>query len=483
MTLVDTQTRYSFYSLYYTLWKPSRNLQEMTAGSSIQEKQTATPADNSGLPVTNASLSYWHRTTRSFKYLNHNQHEPLPTTATYTIIGSGLSGALVAYNLLERGIDGHDILILEAREAVSGSTGRNAGHCRPDAFRNFSSYRSIHGSEQALKVVATEERNLHLLAGFIDDNHIQCDFHLTTTFDVCLGSDAVEDEEQNIKDFIDAGGDLAGLGVQCWYGSEAAAKSRTLGALAAYEWPAASLHPAKLVHWILTHIIQKGVQLWTHCPVTSVKCGADGKTQVQTTRGSVSSEKVVHCTNAYSGGILEQMTPDKLIPFAIQVASVIPPPAASGSNAFKNTMAIKENARMFYGFAQMPSDGAMVISVGRPAGKGIQAEDSHTTQVADEIVQRVSKILGTDKESWRHGEGLDATWTGLIAFTPDKMPYVGEIEGSAGQYICAGFNGHGMANIFSCAKGVVDVLSGRPWETTQLPECYQYTQQRLDKST
>ncbi|KAK8917711.1 putative oxidoreductase OrdL [Metarhizium anisopliae] len=448
---------------------------EMANGAPLQT------AVNPNLPPATASLSYWQRTTRAFKYLNHNQTNTPPASTTYAIIGSGLAGALVAYNLLERGVQGEEILILEAREAVSGSTGRNAGHVRPDAFRNFSGYQAFHGSEQALKIVATEETNLKRIAAFIRDKQIQCDFNLTTTFDVCLGPDAVEDEEKNIKDYLDAGGNLASLGVKCWYGDAAAEKSSCPGASAAYEWPAASIHPVKLVHWVLEHVIERGVRLWTHCPVDEIREDS-AKLGVQTSRGVISADKVVHCTNAFAGGILSQLTAERLTPFAVQVASVIPSSAASGDKTFKSTMALRENARMFYGFAQKPLDGTIIVSVGRPVGKGVQAEESHTPQVAEEIVQRISKLIGPDDEPQRSGEGLDTTWTGLIAFTPDKVPYIGEIDELPGQYICAGFNGHGMANIFTCAGGIAGLLLGRPWESTQLPECYRYSQARLSKS-
>ncbi|EFY85726.1 hypothetical protein J3458_013132 [Metarhizium acridum] len=433
------------------------------------------------LPPATASLSYWQRTTRAFKYLNHNQTNTLPTASTHVIIGSGLAGALVAYNLLERGVQGQEILVLEAREAVSGSTGRNAGHVRPDAFRNFSGYQAFHGSEQALKIVAAEEANLKLIAAFIREKQIQCDFNFTTTFDVCLGPDAVEDEEKNIKDYLDAGGNLASLGVKCWYGAAAEEKSLCSGASAAYEWPAASIHPVKLVHWLLEHVIDRGVQFWTHCPVDNVRRDSS-KLHVQTSRGVIAADKVVHCTNAYAGGILSQLTTERLTPFAVQVASVIPSSAASGDKVFKSTMALREDARMFYGFAQKPLDGTIIVSVGRPVGKGVQAEESQTPQVAEEIVQRISKLVGPHNEPQRSGEGLDTTWTGLIAFTPDKVPYVGEIDELPGQYICAGFNGHGMANIFTCARGIVGLLLGRPWESTQLPECYRYSRARLNKT-
>lgn len=84
-------------------------------------------------------------------------------------------------------------------------------------------------------------------------------------------------------------------------------------------------------------------------------------------------------------------------------------------------------------------------------------------------------------DGYRHGEGLDHAWTGVIGMTPDSVPYVGAIDELPGQFICAGFNGHGMARIFTCAPGVARLILGGEWKDTGLPECFQYSQDRLDK--
>jgi glycine/D-amino acid oxidase-like deaminating enzyme len=43
----------------------------------------------------------------------------------------------------------------------------------------------------------------------------------------------------------------------------------------------------------------------------------------------------------------------------------------------------------------------------------------------------------------RLGEGFDYAWTGIQGITPDNAPLVGPVGGLEGQWICAGFNGHG----------------------------------------
>ena len=82
------------------------------------------------------------------------------------------------------------------------------------------------------------------------------------------------------------------------------------------------------------------------------------------------------------------------------------------------------------------------------------------------------------------------------------VPFVGELEGKPGCFICAGHNGHGeflsycvnpgwllthdvyhvgMARIMTCARGVATLLSGGTWGDTGLPECFQPASDRMSK--
>lgn len=83
------------------------------------------------LPREAPGLSYWQRTTRAFPYLFANRDNPVPAACEYVIIGSGISGGLTAFELIKSGASANEILILEAREAASGASSRNAGHVRP----------------------------------------------------------------------------------------------------------------------------------------------------------------------------------------------------------------------------------------------------------------------------------------------------------------------------------------------------------------
>ncbi|CAD0040322.1 unnamed protein product [Aureobasidium pullulans] len=82
------------------------------------------PAD---LPSQNSSASFWH-TEPSSELLGYRTTEGLPREADVVVVGSGISGASVAYHLLEEleGSNGEEknVLVLEAREVCWGATGR-----------------------------------------------------------------------------------------------------------------------------------------------------------------------------------------------------------------------------------------------------------------------------------------------------------------------------------------------------------------------
>lgn len=74
---------------------------------------------------------------------------------------------MTAYHLLSapEGIRSGTVVCLEARETCSGATGRNGGHCRPDAFRGFADYAKVHGAQEAKKIVTSERKVLKLWVG------------------------------------------------------------------------------------------------------------------------------------------------------------------------------------------------------------------------------------------------------------------------------------------------------------------------------
>lgn len=82
------------------------------------------------------------------------------------------------------------------------------------------------------------------------------------------------------------------------------------------------------------------------------------------------------------------------------------------------------------------------------------------------------------------GAYTDKVWTGIMGYSSDGFPHVGEVPGKSGQLICAGFSGHGMPQIYLSAKAIADmVVSVKTVEEVDLPRVYRVSKARLDSET
>jgi hypothetical protein len=74
------------------------------------------------LPRSNPTKSYWQDPPDSISNLRSTEN--LPEEADYVIVGSGISGSMIAWGILERAPNAK-VVMIEARGACSGATGRN----------------------------------------------------------------------------------------------------------------------------------------------------------------------------------------------------------------------------------------------------------------------------------------------------------------------------------------------------------------------
>jgi glutamate dehydrogenase/leucine dehydrogenase len=74
----------------------------------------------SGLPSPQSTSSFWHSEPSS-KLLGHRTTPQLPAEADVVVVGSGITGTFAARELVSQG---RGVVLLEAREACWGATGR-----------------------------------------------------------------------------------------------------------------------------------------------------------------------------------------------------------------------------------------------------------------------------------------------------------------------------------------------------------------------
>ncbi|KAF9792338.1 FAD dependent oxidoreductase [Thelephora terrestris] len=440
-----------------------------------------------GFPHPKPTLSFWLQGTRNNALIGHRTTEEVPSNADVVIIGAGMSGAATAYHLLKD----HEttkgglpkVVMLEAREVCYGATGRNGGHCKPDFYRGYPKYKKRFGKDEAMKILQNEKETLALLTRVVEDEKIDCDLWRGRAFDVALNEACAEDFHAALQEFAADGGEVDGI-IE-WISSPQEAKRRTrcVHAHAAAAYPTGSFWPYKFVTSLLRLCIDKySLNVQTDTPVLSVSRSGNGKWVVETARGSVQAAKVVFGTNAYTSTLLPEFT-GKIVPVRGQCSVVIPTKAYSGERLLTHTYSLRWRMLDSDYLIQRPSDGAVIVGGGEwnaPLEDQLGQTDDSVTHPA--ITKHLRNVCAKNFEGWgeeAQGEGLITDWTGIMGETPDSVPFVGELEERRGCFICAGHNGHGMARIMSCARGVATLVSGGTWEDTGLPECFKPTAGRI----
>ncbi|RYP75253.1 hypothetical protein DL769_003864 [Monosporascus sp. CRB-8-3] len=299
----------------------------------------------SGLPVDNPTESYWLKEP-SEKLLGHRTTEQLPRTADIVIVGSGITGAFAAHFLKEKNPD-LDIVMLEAREACCGATGRNGGHCQP----------AIYASAATPHIGAFELRTYSYLKALVEEYSIPCDWRTTSGVHAFYSAELFDMVRRAVARLADSYPDLAANvavvergGTVPWL-LEGERREMTLDGLrvggaegAVVQWNAASLWPYKLVAFVLERLLAAGrFNLQTNTPATGLSSSAastispgtgphDGSSTtlwtVHTPRGTVTAPRVLLATNAYTSHLLPQFA-DLIVPVRGQVSALKPPPPPS----------------------------------------------------------------------------------------------------------------------------------------------------------
>lgn len=105
------------------------------------------------------------------------------------------------------------------------------------------------------------------------------------------------------------------------------------------------------------------------------------------------------------------------------------------------------------------------------------------SKLLPEVKPHFDGYMQRNFKGWEHsGAVVDHLWTGIMAYTADELPLVGEIPGAARRYVVAGFNGGGMDKIFLSARGIAKmVVDGVSFKDSGVPALFELTQQRFNK--
>jgi sarcosine oxidase subunit beta len=357
-------------------------------------------------------------------------------TAEVVIIGGGIVGSSIAYHLTAAGCK--DVLVIERETAQGkGSTGKSMGGVRAQ----FSTPVNIQMSLYSIPFYATFDERLGYPAGYRPQGYLFCATsekhlaYLRTNYQkqVAMGLKDVRliSAEEIRAMFPQLRSDDIVGGSFCSTDGFVDPYSAMIGFMA----------------WAADH----GARLWKSTQVTGIQRDIDGITAVDSTRGLVSTRKVVNAAGAWAKP-------------AAQMAGVDLP--------------VEPLRRMLVPtepFDQFPHSAPMIIDMSngfhfRPEALGFllawNDPDETTGYKTDFDPAFIEKILTRAADRVPVFENLAVNpkraWAGLYEMTPDHHPILGEAPGAPGFFLANGFSGHGVMHAPATGKILADlILTGK----------------------
>ncbi|KAL3260504.1 hypothetical protein ABHI18_004531 [Aspergillus niger] len=434
-------------------------------------------------PVPKATTPFWR--TQPHPLDRHRSTPDLPTECDILIIGAGFAGAALAHFLYKDNPSPPSVVILEAREACSGATGRNGGHLKPDVYLNLPKHIKKYGVEAAVEVAKFEASQVHAVKELVETENIDCDFVLTRACDATLDEKLAREIEDAYTELVKSG--VADLkDVHFTPRKDAERVSGVKGALNCFTFTAGHIWPYKMVMHLLQGVVNRGANLQTMTPVTSIDESPlpDGRWAVHTERGDIKAKKVLLATNAYTSHLAPQFK-NHIVPVR-GICSRIVVPEGKVAPFLPQTYSIRYGPSMYDYLIPRP-DGSIVVG---GAKARFWTDKKHWYDVVDDgkLIEPAETyfdgLMQRHFVGWEGSEAYtDRVWTGIMGYSSDFMPYVGEVPGKPNQTVLAGFSGHGMPLILLCAKAVARMVrEGAAFEDTDVPSVFRVTKERLEST-
>ena len=404
------------------------------------------------LPTEQSTASFWHSEPSDFLW-GHQTTSDLPETADIVIVGSGITGSSTARFLCEDArAKKLSIVMLEAREACWGATGRNGGHCQPLLF------------DSTPDVAEFELRNVAAVRSYIETNEVPCEWRSVSgcrTFWTKTLADVVQ---KNVQDLTKSRPEI-GQRITVVKDKQDLRKTYKVNGpeCATLTVSAGCLWPYKLIAFILERLIKSGsLNLQTRTPVTSISrddshlsksIDAKGRRYIMTTpRGQIAARHVILATNAYTSHLLPEFS-DLIVPERGVMSALLPPRGSErlqNSYGFVGAMGanpIHDDYLIQRPFENVPNPtGHLMFGGGRAASK-FSAIGETDDSILDEgsaqyLRQALLKLMALGGETQDLQE-LKAShiWSGIWGTSKDHHPWVGAVPGRPNVWLCGGYSG------------------------------------------
>ncbi len=363
----------------------------------------------------------------------------VPATVKWLIVGAGLAGCSVAYDLVQRGESPDAILLIDAVGPGWGATGRNAGFVLSNCGLDLPHWLKNWGEDGARELFRLAGKNRDLVRSFADEQGL---------WSQDGGSYYVCGDESERAAIASSAALVKEWTSEPWSWSDSCHEKFPYDCGYIHHQSDFGINSAQ---YLLALLGESGAP-WTKGLVTKFRAEAD-RVVVTTSAGDAVAEKVILATNAYAPWVASKFECEYQIRGARNQVILAEFPGVEDNGLWGDGIYYAREG--FEYWRQLP-DGRLLLGGAR--NQDIDGESTWNFGNND----RVLRYLETDLLPKLSG-GADANvtrrWSGILGFSDDDLPIVGRLPDTNGRVaFIVGFSGHGLGTHRIASEALTGLL-------------------------
>jgi glycine/D-amino acid oxidase-like deaminating enzyme len=377
--------------------------------------------------------------------------------ADVCIVGAGFTGLWTAYELL-RADPGLKVVVLEARYAGFGASGRNGGWVLGRISGNAQAWRRRGGREAPGAMARAIQDTVAAVGEVVKREQIECDWRQGGSLTVAQN----EAQLQRLRAELErerawAREEVAWRLLSAAELEQRLSVDRARGAL--FTPYCARVQPAKLVAGLALAAERAGALIYERSPVQGVSEGI-----AWTAGGAVRARHIALATEGYTANLPHRHRALLPLNSAMVVTEALPAELWSELR-WENAETLLDGSH-FYTYSQRTADGRIAIG-GRGVpyrfGSRTDREGPVPARTVAELRERLLALFPQLREI-----PIARAWHGVLGVSRDWCPTVG-IDRRTGVAFAGGYAGEGVAASNLAGRTLRDLILGRDTELTRLP--------------
>jgi len=363
------------------------------------------------------------------------------------VVGAGITGALVAWQLVRAGLD---VVVLDRREPGRGSTAASTALIQYEIDTALLDLREAVGRDRADRAYLATARAVGRLGDIVQEIGSRCGFEAVPS--LCLASseaDAVELRREG------AARQELGFALSVLTAAEIGSRFPFTRPAALLSETAAQLDPLRLANDLLAAAARGGARVRTG-PGASVKAiERRGAPELRAAGGVVSARTVVLATGYESQAYLPSPVASLQSTYAIATRP------GQSMEGWDGRCLIWETARPYLYLRTTADDRVLV---------GGEDDGGADPLRRDALIGSKSARLATKGRELFPAIDFapEFAWAGTFAETRDGLPYIGCAGGTPDLWFALGYGGNGITFAVLAADIIRDALSGELHQDTDL---------------